>query len=317
MLIGLLTATVITALLHTVTRHPLLIALPVLTYLVAFLLCGDPLVALLSLPAFPTAYVLGRKIMQNEGRVSAICAAALMYGCCAVLFGAIAWRLSDLPMTVDAIGDLFADLHAELVTVTLQSDYTRLLADVYAQANLPLTDLISQLITLTLMLTPALFSWLLMALAYAAQHLCVMSYEPLGMKSLCTLVSRRFIMSIPSALIFLVCAVMSIFPPEQLTLVYAVSQNLWLILFPGMIIVGAWSMYASYRSRPSAFTIVLYLVGALVAPPLFLLFVALSGATTTLTRPLMLRLAAHMHAAQGGSNGDDSGNDKGGDGPTP
>jgi hypothetical protein len=56
--------------------------------------------------------------------------------------------------------------------------------------------------------------------------------------------------------------------------------------------------------------LVVALVAAALMPPIFLIFVALTGAATTLTRPLLLRMAALMQAqdGQGGDSDDGNGN---------
>lgn len=306
----LISTMVITALLHTTTRHPLLICLPVAAYAAACLIGGDPLLALLSLPAFPAAYVLGRSVMKNEGRVASISACALMLGTVFVLFAALAWRISGIEMSMDALAAYFNALHDEILNTALTDPDFKAVLSMLDTTQAPLADLLSETLTLMLLLTPGMLIVLTLSAAYAAQYLCVMSYEPLGMKQLCTLVSRRFIMSVVSAIIFIICAITALFPAKGVTMFAAVTSNLWLILFPGMLIVGFWSLYASWRARPAPLMLVVALVAAALMPPIFLIFVALTGAATTLTRPLLLRMASLMQAqdGQGGDSDDDNGN---------
>lgn len=306
-LICLISTVVITSLLHTTTRHPLLICLPVAAYAAACLITGNPLTALLSLPAFPAAYVLGRSIMKNEGRVASISACALMLGTVFVLFAALAWRNSGMEMSMDALAAYFNALHDEILNTALTDPDFKAVLSMLDTTQAPLADLLSETLTLMLLLTPGLITVLMLAIAYIAQYLCVTSYGALGMKQLCTLVSRRFIMSVLSAIIFILCAITALFPAKGVTMFAAVTSNLWLILFPGMLIVGFWSLYASWRARPAPLMLVIALVAAALMPPIFLIFVALTGAATTLTRPLLLRMAALMQEQNG--TGGDSGSD--------
>jgi len=310
-LVCLISTVVITALLHTTTRHPLLVCLPIVAYAAACLISRDPLLSLLALPAFPAAYVLGRSIMKNEGRVASISACAIMLGTVFLLFAAILWRVSGAEMSPDALAAYFGRLHEEILNTALTDPDFKTVLSLLDTTEVPLADLLSQTLTLLLLLTPAILMVLLMAIAYAAQYLCVMSYGALGMKQLCTLVSRRFIMSILSAVLFIVCSIAALFPADRVTMLLALANNLWLLLFPGMLIVGFWSLYASFRARPAPLMLVLALIAAVLMPSILLIFVALSGATTTLTRPLLLRMAALMQAeGDKGSDSDQSDNDR-------
>ncbi|MBQ7338172.1 MAG: hypothetical protein IJW40_06935 [Clostridia bacterium] len=306
--ICIISTVALTAFLYTTTRHPLLICLPIVAYAITAVLSSDMLTALFSLPCFPAAYILGRKIMQNEGRVSAICSSALVLGGVSLFLAALLWRLSGTEMSFDALSAAVSELHAKLLDLALHDESFALLRMQFEGTEIPLADVLSQLFTLVLLLSPGIIVIVFLAIAYAAQYLCVMSYPSMGMKQFCTLVARRFIMSIPSALIFVACSLIALFffSASKITVFLAVSQNLWLILFPGMLIVGAWSLYSSYCVRPSPLYLVLALVAALFMPPIFLIFVALTGATTTLTRPLLLRIAAIMKA-QNGDHDDKSG----------
>lgn len=306
-LVCLISTVVITALLHTTTRHPLLICLPIIAYALAVVLSGDLLLALLSLPAFPAAYMLGRSIMKNEGRVPAICACAMMLGAVLVLFAALLWRTSGAEMSFDALSSYVNALHDEVLNMALADPDLEVILSMLDTSEVPLTELLSQTLTLLLLLAPGFTIVFLLAIAYAAQYLCVMSYGPLGMKQLCTLVSQRFIMSVLSAVLFILCAISALFPSRGVTMFSALSSNLWVILFPGMLIVGFWSLYASYRARRSPLMIVLILLAAFLMPPLLLIFVALTGAATTLTRPLLLRMAAIMQSQ--GNHPDDTDSD--------
>ena len=306
-LVCLISTMVISTLLHTTTRHPLLICLPVVAYAVTCVIGGEPVTALLSVIAFPAAYMLGRSIMKNEGRVASICACALMLGTMLLLFAALLWRTSGAEMSYDALTAYVNAFHEEILNTALTDPDFKAVLAMLDTSQVPLADLLSQTLSLLLLLMPGVVIVLILALAYATQYLSVMSYSALGMKQLCTLVSRRFIMSVLSAILFIVCSIVALFPADRVTIPLALANNLWVILFPGMLIVGFWSLYASYRARPSPLTIVLILVAAFLMPPLLLIFVALTGAATTLTRPLLLRMASMIKQQNG--NADDSDHD--------
>ena len=293
----------ITAFLHTTTRHPLLILLPIIAYTVAVLLTRDPVIALFATPAYPAAYIMGRSIMSNERRVSTIASSALVLGGVVVFAVALLWRLSDLEMSMQALLTVAYGVRDEIVELALTDPMLSQMRVMLESAGYDIAATFSSVFDFVLMLVPGVICVLFLLISYAAQYLCVMSYPPMKMKQFCTVLSRRFTLSVLSAVIFVVCAVVALFPSSRLTLFSAVTQNLFLILFPGMLVAGFWSLYASYRNRPYPFYLILALVFGAIMPHILLVFVALSGATATLTRPLLLKIMV-LTAEQNGKPGD-------------
>ncbi len=297
----LITVLTLTAFLHTILRHPLLLVLPVLSYGAALLLCADPIAALVSLLAYPAAYVMGRKTLQNDPRVGVICATALTLGGMLLLWGALLWRLSGVEMSMQIVTQTLTAFRNEILSYALNDAEFAEMRELFSGMGYPIEASFAQILDLLLLLIPGCAVILAFLPCYAAQYLLTMTYTAMGMKEYSTVAARRFIMSVLSALLFVISSIVMLFPGD-LNMFTAVSQNLWLILFPGMSIAGFWSLYASFRARPAPVYLILAIVLGCIMPQLLLLFVALSGATATLTRPLLLKIAA-ITAAQNGQNG--------------
>lgn len=290
--VSLITSLTVTSFLYTTTRHPLLLLLPIITYPLAVLLLRDPIISLFALPTFPAAYMLGRSIMNNERRVGAICSAALTLGGITVFLIALLWRMSDLEMSVQTLLAMADTLREEMLQYLTTEESFASWRLKLAQAGYDLSSVFTQVFNLLLTLLPGFVVVLFLLIAYAAQYLCVMSYIPMKMEKYCTVLARRFTLSVLSAILFVVCAVVTLFSSSSLTLFSALAVNLFLILFPGMLVAGFWSLYASYRRRPFPLYLVLAVVFGCIMPQILLVFIALSGATATLTHPLLLRMMA-------------------------
>jgi hypothetical protein len=117
--------------------------------------------------------------------------------------------------------------------------------------------------------------------------------------------ARLFILSVPSAIIFLIASAGSLFSSSPLML------NLTLILLPAMCIVGVYKLIADFKARFSPLTLILILAAVLLAPRLLLFGVAVSGAITTLIRPLVTKMVLEKTREQ--LHGDDNDSQDGDD----
>lgn len=307
MAVCLITTLALTTFLHTIVRHPLLLLLPTLAYGLALLLSGDPISSLVALLAFPAAYVMGRKTLENDTRVSVIASASLLFGGMLLLYGALRWRLSGIEMSMQLITETVEAFRTEILEFAVNDPSYAEMREMFQSMGYAPEATFTQVLDLILMILPGCVVILIMLPCYAAQYLHTMSYDALGMKAYCTVAARRFIMSVLSAILFIISSIIMLFSASKITMFSAVSQNLWLILFPGMLVAGFWSLYASYKARPAPLYLILAVIIGCIMPHLLLLFVALSGATATLTRPLLLKIAAitAQQNKQNGSHGDD------------
>ena len=302
-LVGILTAISLMALLITLTRSPWLLALPIAAYVLAWILCGSYVTALLTLLPFPAAAALAYGTMKNDGRVSVICSTAGALVVSALVALSVYWLRLGNDLTLSSVVTLFDDVRQGVAALVAASPDTPEINAMMQQAGYPYTieELLDLLISLCMPISPAILIGCCSIVAYLAQLLCVRSYAGCGAPQLMTRSAQLFVLSVPSALIYLFCFFVSLFL-KQSSVFSAVLLNLQLILLPGMCIAGAWKLYADYRRRPSTLMLVLLGISLLVASPMLIICISLSGAFTTLLRPLIARMIAGGFDPNGGND---------------
>ena len=293
----LLSAVSVGAFLICTVRSRWLLTVPALAYAIALALSGDALASLVALIAFPAAGILAYAIMQNSGRVGTICATSAVFGLCALFALALAWYRTSGTLTPDELRTLFSKLREQLIVTMQESEFVASLQQWLDEMQITYTDastLIRTTVELGFALLPASLVTLCNLFGYAAQLACTHAFVGVGMNKLRTRVSQLFVLSVPSALVFFVCAVAALFT-NTLALGGAVVANLFWILLPGMCVVGVYKLIADVRSRRSPLMLLLVAASLLFAPAFLIFGLALSGAMTTLLRPLFTRMMLLSH----------------------
>ena len=273
-------------------RSPWLLTLPVLCYVVALLWCGDAMLSLLPLLPLPAAGLLAYATMRNSGRVSAIVLASGMLCLCGALGFAILWFTAYGSVSLDAVLDALSAVRDELIALLEDHPATELLQEQLGEA---LSTLGTDAATLMRMgveqmfhLLPALLLTPINLLSFAAQSGCSAAFRQTGLGSLVTRTSSIFSLSPLSGLIFAACTVTTMFASRQ-TMALSVMQNLLIILFPGMLLVGVYKFIADTKNTRSPLLIGLVVAAALFAPPFLFWGLAISGALASMLRPLITR----------------------------
>jgi hypothetical protein len=171
---------------------------------------------------------------------------------------------------------------------------------------------IHTMVDMAFSLLPALAVLAVDLLALAAQMTCTHAFVATGLSMMATRHARLFILSMPSAIIFLLAGIVSLFSSGT-TVFSALALNLTVILFPAMCIVGTYKLVADFKARFSPLTLILIIAAVLFAPRLLFFGVAVSGAVTTLIRPLITRLVlehAREHKGDGSDNDSQGGDDR-------
>ncbi|MBE6620441.1 MAG: hypothetical protein E7625_03645 [Ruminococcaceae bacterium] len=295
------------AFLISTCRSYALAAVPIAAYLLSLLLCRDPMLAVLSLIAFPAAGILAYNTMQNRPRVSSICLVSIMLGLCAVFGGALVWYRANGTIVFSEVIAAAEALREQIVTI-MTGDATLMEA---LQMTLDTTGtgieaaaLIQSSVELVFNMLPGLLIFALNILAYACQLTCIRTYRGVGMKQLVTHMSQLFVLSVPAAIIYLVCCIASIFS-KDFTLTSAVFENLRLILLPGMCLVGVFKLAADLQRGISKIWIVLIIGAALLAPTMLILCVSISGALATLMRPIVAHILLNQPKNDSSDHSDD------------
>lgn len=287
------------AYLITTCRSKWLILIPIAAYFAACLLCGKPLVALISLISFPAAGMLAYQTMRNQGRVSVICSASLMYGLCITFGYVLLLFLQDGSVDLRALAGELDLLREQVIAMMLQTDQLmQMLEKTYGELGVNARDVVVSMVNLVFNLLPGMVIVLINLMAYTAQLMCLHSYTGTGMKSLVSRSAQLFILSVPSALIYVFCFVVTLFSGAS-NMFTATVQNLLLILLPGMTLVGIFKLASDLKHGVSRLWM-LFLVGcAIIAPYMLILCISFSGALTTLTRPLITRMILKSQGKDG------------------
>lgn len=309
-----LTALSLGAYLITLLRSLRLIALPLAAYAIAFFLCRDPLLAALSLASLPAAGLLAHTTMKNTGRVGVICATSAALGITALVAFSVAFYRLHGEINAEALRTALETFREQAVTHLTDSPLTEALEQFWSWAmeamerltppgRVPSGSLAEQwgfvpfdraafsadLVNAAFAALPALLVLTSNFLALSAQTLCHHAYIGSGMSRLATRTAALFVMSVPSAIIFMVCGVITMFTGGE-SVASAAIHNVTYILFPPMCLIGFFKTVGDLRRQAKPFVIVIIAVAAVIAPYALLLWLALSGAFATLMRPLVTRM---------------------------
>ena len=304
----LVTVTVGAYLVCTVRSYWLLL-IPAVAYLVSLLICRDAMLAVLSVLAMPGAGVLAHATMKNSGRVASVSLCSLMLAFCGIFGLALLWYHRYGAISLEDIRETILAVRDELIAVMEQTEYLELIEQWLATqplSNRVTPDIfIHTTINTTFSLLPAFAILGVNLLSFSAQVGCTNAFVGTGFPMMATRSARLFILSVPSAIIFLIAGAGWLFFGSPLML------NLVIILLPAMCIVGVYKLIADFKTRVSPLTIILIIAAVLFAPALLLFGVAVSGAVTTLIRPLVTKLV--LEKAREQMRGDDNDSQDGDD----
>lgn len=312
----LLVIVAIGAYLVCTVRSYWLLLIPVAAYLVALPICHDAMLAVLAVLAMPGAGVLAHATMKNSGRVACVSLCSLMLAFCGVFGLALLWYHRYGAISLEDIRETLTAVRDQLIASMEQTEYMEVLEQwLEAQnaripARLPVDRLTPDVylhtyVNMAFSLLPAMAVLYVNLLSFAAQTACTNAFVGTGFPMMATRSARLFILSVPSAIIFLIASAGSLFSSSPLML------NLTLILLPAMCIVGVYKLIADFKARFSPLTLILILAAVLLAPRLLLFGVAVSGAVTTLIRPLVTKMV--LEKAREQLHGDDNDSQDGDD----
>jgi hypothetical protein len=109
------------------------------------------------------------------------------------------------------------------------------------------------------------------------------------MKPLLSRTAQLFILSVPSAVIYMFCFVVTLFSGAS-NMFIAVVHNLLIILLPAMTLIGIFKLAGDLKNGVSRLWMLILVGCAIIAPYMLILCISFSGALTTLTRPLITRM---------------------------
>ena len=233
----------VTAFVYKVTRSPWILAVPPLSYLLAYAASGSLKTALFSLVLFPTAAVMCLCISGKRSRNSLICRASVSLFITLVAIVLIALAVKGGGLSTDAMrsasDSLFSSLknHFTEQYAALSQQYT---STGISAVDIGLTSSDAATYALTVFFAlPAIFITLFNIVSFAASQLTISLFARGGLHEYLTPISLSFSMSWVSAAVFF----MSVLTRYTVYGKYAdtvtlIAENIYLILLPGLAFTG-------------------------------------------------------------------------------
>ncbi len=305
------------AVLLTSLRQPWrAVILPLLTYVLAFAITRDASLSCLTLVTVPASLLLAIATLRGEGRTSAIC-----YAVGGMLIAVVALLIVYFTVTYGSLKGSVIVAHFEGqrewivgILTSYKEEMLRLLteqgmqtSEVYALLETVMSrDLLVDLVAMIYNVLPALVIVLCSILAYEAQSLLCGSYCNLGMKQMLSPAAVTFTMSSVSAILYLVSFLLSAILPAGIVL--AVVQNFYIILTPGLLLVGYAGLLFRLRTAKGGsktFLIVLLVALVLFNPASIIGLLAFFGALTVLLSAFGMHMLQKMQKGNGKDDGED------------
>ncbi len=317
-------------LMTTMEKPYLACVFPLLSVGVTAIFTRDWLFMLAALSLLPAAALTAFATKRRMGRTAIICYGAAGLLAAALLLTALAvarteaglsletvrgmldsWREKMLAERIEMRDELLAMLERAYQnagagnTQSVQSmldSYKRLLSDANLEADL---------ISVFNVLPGAVVAIALIA-AYLGQLLLLEGYRAAGMNAAITPENEFLVMSLPAAIIWTVCMIVSLIGDGSYAVPIVTMQNLAIILTPGLCAVGWHTLTRFFRSVPARGRGILILPGvALVccaSTSVFWILAAYGAYATVLSAMRRAVLRRRGDPPTGGSNGG-NGND--------
>ena len=243
----------------TSTRKPWqTAALPAIAWMVAYAITKTPTVASLALLLLPAVLLLTYATVTDQRRCTAICYAIIgylipiliiFYLCVSKAYGAFDRNI---------LHTFFEDSRTWCVDLLMQAKDVAI-RTVESQMNAESTELINQinqtltrenLVTMVAMIynvLPAIIVAGCGVLAFEAQSMLCGMYYTNGMKEVLTPNATAFTMSVISAALYVFSFVVLMFASDN-SMFFAVVRNCYIILTPGLFLVGWASTRAQFRA---------------------------------------------------------------------
>ena len=305
--LAIVAATGCGAILVTAMQQPWrAIVLPLAAWTIAYAVTRDPALASLTLIALPAALLLALATITGQRRTTAICytVGGFLLSILAILgvYFVLTYGTIDRN-TIITHFESQRDWIVELL-VKYRDNALGLLAEegmqgdeLYAMMQTLMSrETLAYLVAMLYNILPALVIVACSILAYEAQSLLCATYCTMGMKSMLTPASVGFTLSTASAILYLVAfAFTAILPASSMAL--AVAQNFYLILTPGLFLIGLGAISFRFRATKGGskvFLILLLVFVFLLNPTSLFTVLAFFGAITVIISAIGLRLIQKM-----------------------
>lgn len=288
--------------------------IPAAVFAGTWILSGELWLALGALGLIPGGVLLAVATRRGASRTSAITMAgagmALSVAIPVLILLIIDSRALgiDVPAYVRHLQDLLADqmiaLRDEwfaLMTAEPELQTPELTEQLEQMKKLLTDDLLRNMVLPTVVaLLPGLLLGGSAILGFEAQLLLTASYRRAGLASVITKDSVMLTMSLPSAILYILALMLVMFASAN-GILWAVAANLFLMLLPGFLLVGARSLLVLFAKAQNGRIFLLIAVAALFCCNFLGGFLVLSlwGATGTAMLPLREKLLKSMNSDGG------------------
>ncbi len=257
-----LTAVTVFVYLGICAPSPLLLLCPLAAYGISAALSTAPFLSFLSLATLPTALLLWNSVRRARSRNSVV--AWMSFGILgtAAVGGCLYVLLTYHTLSAELLRSLL-DSAREALTTELANRFD--LVETTLGTVLSADDLLSiseTLVTTFFNFLPAFVILAAMALSWWTDTALLRVLRGAGAPKAATVSMMLFDMSLPSAVVYFLCLLLSLMLDTPDTGLYSVAaQNILLILAPGMLMV-AWMFFGALllSKLPSCFGILIYML---------------------------------------------------------
>ncbi|MBE6547467.1 MAG: DUF2232 domain-containing protein [Ruminococcaceae bacterium] len=257
--------------------YALLILLPIVSYLGAYMLTGDWMFSLVSVIPYPAVIAQGVLHKKNSERTAIVATSTFLLLAFSVGFVALMlWRGGKLSYT-----EIKASVDG--ARVALSNHLQNLSVEVQGQAQ-PIFEAqyIDELITSTFNMLPGLIIMLSLVAVYLLHSLQIALYKRTELDIYVTAKNTKITMSIYAACIFILAYIFSLTTDTagKPDLVSSVANNLYIIFVPGLFLVGLDGIGAMLKKLKGLglFLILLLVIAIFMLSSFILLIVAAIGA---------------------------------------
>lgn len=241
----------------TLTRSPLLLAIPAASYGITLILTRSAVDSAASLICFGAAAAIAFCIFRFKPRVTAVCAASFALGLTVALFG--------VAVIIKTYGSINIDVLKNLLQV-LKDDFREALSSVQAadeNGNLVKVysdELINSLIRQVAIMSPAIIISTFNIIAFAAVKLVHLIFGAFKLTHMLPGANWKFSISAVGAITYIIAYIVTLFMnSEFITAAWAVTANVIYILQPGLLLIGATEIIRLIRQKKMYFSSVVFI----------------------------------------------------------
>lgn len=258
------------AFLMTALKKPYLACfVPLLSAATAAIFTRDPLLICMALALLPAAALTAFASKRGMGRTSIICFGAGGLLGAALIFFAIALARTEAGFSIETVQSLLDTWKAAMLAdrmemrdamlemlerayensgaagtqsaESMMDYYRRLMSDAALESEL----------TRIFNVLPGAAAAVALIEAFLGQRLLLNGYDAAGMRSLVTPESEFLVLSLPAAIVYVACMILSLIFDTSYAVPVVTAENLLVILTPGLCAVG-WGALAPVLSVGSA-----------------------------------------------------------------